>query len=751
MLAGRYSTMEMIGQLFSHYRILERVGAGGMGVVYRARDQRLERDVALKVLPPGALVDEAARRRFRREALAASRPTHPGIATVFDFDSERDTDFLVMELVPGETLKQRLGRGPLAEAEAVDCAKQIAEALQAAHELGVVHCDLKPENVHVTPRGQIKILDFGLAQLLQRGRASVASRDSASLAGTLPYMAPEQFTGEPLDARTDVHALGVLLFEMTTGRRPYDAPTSAALMYSVVNAPPTPPRQVRPEISPALEGVILKAIEKRPERRYSSAQSLRDDLERLGGTEAVAAPAEIASLAVLPLENLSGDPAEEFFADGMTEALIGNLAQIGALRVISRTSVMRYKGTHATLQEVARALRVDAIVEGTVARAGDRVRISAQLIEAATDRHLWARSYEHDLDDVLALQGEVARAIAEEIRVRLTPQESERLSQARAVNPAAYDSYLRGRFQWNRRNADSLRRSIELFERALEADPTYALAWTGLADAYNILGDMHALAPNATGPRARAAARRALDLDSNLAEAHTSLAFQYSFHEWDWVSAEREFRRAIELQPSYATGHQWFAEYLVMRGRFAEAEAEARLANELDPLSTVMAVTHADVLYFARRYDEALSVLHRAHDVDPTFVQVHTDLGRVCSQLGRHDEAIASFHAAARLNGAEPERVPGLGYAYAAAGRVEDARRMLESLASCRRQRFVSPHALAVIHVALGEFEQAFEWLEQAVFERDTALVWLQVHPRLDPLRADPRFEALRRRAGVEG
>jgi serine/threonine-protein kinase len=744
-------SVPVVGQLLSHYRILEPVGAGGMGLVFRARDERLERDVALKVLPAGSLADEAARRRFRREALAASRLTHPGIATVFDFDSESDTDFLVMELVPGETLHQRLSRGALSEAEAVGFASQIAEALQAAHELGVVHCDLKPENVNVTPRGQVKILDFGLAQLLQRGRGTVESRDHSAHAGTLPYMAPEQFTGEPLDARTDVHALGVLLFEMSTGRRPFEATTHAALMYSVVNAPPTPPRQLKPDLSHALESVILKALEKRPERRYATAQALHEDLARLGSTEAVGAPADISSIAVLPLENLSGEAAEEFFADGMTEALIGNLAQVGALRVISRTSVMRYKGTRAPLIEIARALRVDAIVEGTVARAGTRVRINAQLIEAATDRHLWARSYEHDLDDVLALQAEVARTIAEEIRVRLTPSETERLSAARAVDPKAYDAYLRGRFQWNRRNAESLRRSIELFEEAIAIDPTYALAWTGLADSYNILGDMQAIAPSTTGPRAKAAARRALDLDSQLAEAHTSMAFQCMFNDWDWAAAEGEFRRAIELQPSYATAHQWYGEFLTMHGRLDDAEREARLAVELDPLSTVMAVSHGDVLFFSRKFDRALSVLYGARDVDPTFVQVHTDLGRLCTQIGRHDEAIASFHAAARLNGVEPDAVPGLAYAYARAGREADARRMLEVLEARRKERFVSPHGLAVVHLALGDRERAFEWLEQALAEHDTALVWLRVHPRLDPLRSDPRFVDIQKRVGLVG
>jgi serine/threonine-protein kinase len=742
----------VIGRTLSHFRILEALGEGGMGVVYRARDERLERDVALKVLPPGLVGDEESRRRFRREALAASRLTHAGIATIYELGSEGRLDFLVMEFVPGESLAKRLERGPLPEAEAVAIAAQVADAIQAAHELDVVHCDLKPANVLVTPGGQAKVLDFGLAYLRTREHASTASSASRpALVGTLPYLAPEQVSGEVPDARTDVHALGALLYEMLTGRRPFTAPAEAALLYTIVNQAPPPPRDFRPGLAPEIERVVLRALEKRPEHRHASARDFRDDLLRLKGPAAVVTPARIASLAVLPLENLSGDPAEEFFADGMTESLIGDLAQVSALRVISRTSVMRFKGVRQPLPEIAHALRVDAIVEGTVVRAGDRVRISAQLIEAATDRHLWGQSYERDFGDVLALQREVARAIAEEIRIRLLPNESSRLATARAVDPVAFDAYLRGRHLWNRRHPEAVRRSIEWFDQAIESDPTYALAWAGLADSYNILGDQHAISPAEAGPRAKAAARRALELDPASAEAHTSLAYQLCFHDWDWTAAERAFVRSLELQPSYATGHQWYAEFLVMVERGDEAIAEARRARELDPLSTVIAVTHADVLYFCRRFEEAATVLRTALQVDPSFVHGHTDLGRTCSQLGLHDEAIAAYRTAARLREMDPDTMPGLGHAYAMAGRVEDARRVLARLDELRRTGFVSAHGSAVIHVALGETDRAFEWLERAIEERDSGLVWLRVNPRLDAVRDDPRFLALMARIHPAG
>ncbi len=745
----------MIGTRLAHYRIESLLGEGGMGTVYRARDERLERDIALKVLRAGCVADGPARRRFRSEALAASRLSHPGIATVHAFETAGDTDFLVMELVPGESLQRRLERGPLGEAEAVAIAAQVAEALEAAHEHGVVHCDLKPANIHLTPRGQAKVLDFGLARLRAREQAARSSSAPASaaalapLAGTLPYMAPEQITGEEPDPRTDLHALGVLLYEMATGRRPYAAAHDAALIYAILHATPEPPRAANPALSAGLERVILRAIEKRREHRFGSAREFLEALRHPDTALPAGAPARIASVAVLPLENLSGDPAEEFFADGMTEALIGDLAQVASLRVISRTSVMRFKGTRRPLPEIARELGVDAVVEGTVARAGDRVRISAQLIEASTDRHLWARSYERDFGDILALQRDVAFAIAGEVRSHLSPGESRRLAESRPVDPEAYDAYLRGRFQWNRRTPDSVRRGIEFFERAIAADPTYALAWAGLADCYNILGDQHAIAPEDSAPRAKAAANRALELDPQLAEAHVSLAFQHAFHDWDWERAEAAFLRALELKPNYATGHQWYAEFLVMHRRDEEAIAEARRARELDPLSTVLATSHADVLYFCGRAAEAAAMLRTILTVDPSFVHGHTDLGRACSILGLHDEAIASFRTAARLREIEPELIPGLGYAYAAAGRADEARRVLARLEAHRKGQFVSPAGIAMIHVALGEHDRAFEWLDRAFAERDSALVWLRGNPRLDPIRDDPRFADLARRVGL--
>ncbi len=750
----------MLGQTLSHYRILHRVAAGGMGVIYCARDERLERDVALKVLPEGSLADAAARARFRNEALALSRLNHPAIATIFDFDSEDGTDFLVMEYVSGTTLSEKIAAGALPEAEVLDLGVQIAEALESAHEQGVIHRDLKPANIVVNPRGRVKVLDFGLAKLLEpSGRAVSSGSDGAAMAGTLAYMAPEQFMGTGVDARADLFALGIMLYEMAAGRHPHADQPPAAMMYAIVNTRPAPPRRERPGLSPRLEAAILKALEKQPDRRQATARQLVDELRSVtasGAASGSAAAADeiaarIGSIAVLPLANLSGDAGQEFFTDGMTEALIASLAQIRALRVISRTSAMQYKGAKQPLPEIARALNVDAVIEGGVLRSGDRVRVTANLIEAATDRHLWSKSYERDVGDVLALQGAVARAIANEIRVEITPREQRRLATGRTVDPRAYEAYLRGRYYWNKRTPAELRRGIEFFQQAIEADPTYAEAYAGLADSYNILADLSAIRPSQGFAIARGAIDRALEIDDQIAEAHTSLGFLHAFNDWNWAGAEQSYRQAIALNPGYATAHQWLAELMVSQARFDEALEAARRAQSLDPLAFILGTTLGDVLFFARRYDEAIAQLRATVDMEPRFVPAHSDLGRALVHVGRHDEAIREFQTALELAGGESKASTGLAHAYAMAGRAAEARPILANLESRADTGLVSLHGIAVIHVALGETEEAFAWLERAYRERDRALVWAKVHPRLDPLRPDPRFRALLEKMKLAG
>ena len=751
----------MIGKTLSHYRIVEQIGAGGMGVVHRAWDERLNRDVALKVLPVGVLADEAARARFRNEALALSRLNHPHIATIYDLDRQDGIDFLVMEYIPGETLAEKVRRGPLLPSDAASIGCQIAEALEEAHERGVVHRDLKCDNVIVTPKGWVKVLDFGLAAL--RGPVQQHARTATMLAGdvvagTLPYMAPEQLLRGEADARTDLYALGVILYELATGERPFRERLATALTNEICNRPATPPREIRPGVTPLLDRIVLRLLEKDPAHRYQSARELAPDIRRACLTgPASFAPAEmerpgtgrVRSIAVLPLENLSHDPEQEYFADGMTEALIAGLAKIGALRVISRTSVMRYKGARVPLPEIARALNVDAVMEGSVLRHGNRVRITTLLIEAATDRNLWAETYERELGDIFALQSEVAQAVAGEIRVKLTPHEAATLAGGRAVDPQAYHAYLKGRYHWEKRSEEGLKRALEYFHEAIERDPTYALAYVGLADYYITLGNFSLMSSQECYPKGKAAAKKALQTDPGSAEALTTLAVIQGSYEWDREGAEASFRRAIELNPNYATAHHWYADHLVSLGRFDEGIAEGGRALKLDPLSLVINADLGGYLFYARRYDEALEQVRKMLDLDPSFASAVRQLGGVYEQMGRYDEAIAEFEKTRQLTGGATYSLTALAHAYALAGRTQDARRMLAELAEVAKRKFVSSYGLAAVHVALGEVDRAFEWLERGFEEHDRALIWLKVAPRFDALRGNARLQEMLRRVGA--
>ncbi len=787
----------MIGKTLSHYRIVEKIGAGGMGEVYRARDERLERDVALKVLPTGTLADEATRKRFRKEALALSKLNHPNIATVFDFDTQDGVDFLVMELVEGVTLSDKLAVGPLREKEITRLGAQMAEGLAAAHERRVVHRDLKPANLRVTPDGRLKILDFGLAKLVRPDVASATATtesftETQAAAGTLPYMAPEQLRGEAVDGRTDIHALGAVLYEMATGQRAFPDRQPAQLTAAILQLPVSSPRTLNRRVSVELERVVLKCLEKEPENRYQSAKEIAVDLRRLGtpGSAAAvlsarrpatrrrmvlavgvslvallavlvglnvgglrerllggAAPGQITSIAVLPLENLSGDPEQDYFVDGMTEALIAELAQIGALKVISRTSAMRYKHTDKSLPEIARELNVDAVVEGSVLHVGDRVRVTAQLIHAATDKHLWADTYDREFRDILALHSEVARAIAREIKVAVTPEEAARLASSRPVKPEAYEAYLKGRYHWNKRTGEGIKTGLKYFQHALEIDPGYALAYVGLADSYGLLPYYAGFRPEEAHPKGKAAARKALELDHTLAEAYASLGWVKYVFDLDWSGAEREFKHAIELKPSYATAHHWYAWYLAEAGRPDEAIAQFQRAQELDPLSLIISSAIGWQYYTVRKYDQAIAQLQKTLEMDPDFPRGHWFLGQAYVQKAMFEEAITEFQKAIAITGGKPEHIAALGHAYAASGKRHEAEKLLDELKELSKQKYIPSYALAVIHVGLGEKEQAFAWLEKAYEEHDPFLViFVRPDPAFDPLRADPRFQSLLRR-----
>jgi serine/threonine protein kinase/Tfp pilus assembly protein PilF len=785
----------MIGQTLGHYRIIEKVAAGGMGVVYRAHDEQLERDVALKVLPTGTLSNDASRRQFRKEALALAKLSHPNIETVYEFDTQDGIDFLVMEYVPGNTLAERLAAGALPEKEVVALGMQIAAAMEEAHSRGIVHRDLKPRNIAITGRGQAKVLDFGLAKLLPQVNdvTSDTLTDTQAGAGTLPYMPPEQLQGESVDARADIYTIGAVLYEMATERRAFPEELPSRVIDAILHHAPVAPRALNSRISPEMERIILKCLDKDPGRRFQSAKELLVDLGRLSTTSdayttprpssppvwkgvaklaayalagllALAAlmtglnvggwrdhlmghplPAQIRSLAVLPFANLSGDPEQDYVADGMTDALITDLSQIHTLRVISRTSVLRYQAARKPLVEIARELKVDGIVEGSVSRSENLAQVTARLIYAPSETPVWSKTYQRDEQNVLLLQAEVARAIVLEIDVTLTPQERARLTNTRQVNAAAQEAYLKGNYlRWG--TEEQRQRSKEYFEEAIRIDPNYAPAYAGLANYYRTNSE---LSPGITMPQARKFAQRAVELDPSLADAHLALGGIYFFGDWDWVKADREFKSALELDPGNSEAHRSYAYYLTALGRRQEAMSEIQRALEVDPLYIATQITAGWVFYFSRQYDQAITQCQQSLELDPNSAGAYDCLGSSYLAEGDHEKAIAACKRAYALSGNAATRAVGLGEAYALAGRKSDAQTVLRQLREQSTKGFVPPLFISRIDVALGEHEQALARLEEAYQERDPYLVWLKAERAFDPLRTDPHFRDVLRRVGL--
>lgn len=785
----------LAGRTLGHYRILEKIGAGGMGEVYRAHDEHLDSDVAIKVLPLGSVSNESARKRFHTEARALARLNHPNIAIIHHFDTQRGVDYLVMEYIPGTTLSEKLARGKLPETEVVVLGLQLAEGLCAAHGHGVIHSDLKPSNLRLTDDGRLKILDFGLAKLrlpVTETATTVSLAAAQEMAGSLPYMAPEQLLAAEVDARTDIHAAGSVLYEMATGKRPFAEVEPSKLISAILSKKPFSPAAITPAVSGELVRIIDKCLEKEPENRYQSAQELLIDLRRLHmgvsnqlphrarpprwsrvkslglGVGVVAAlvllliglnfhswrerllhrrdvPYRIESLAVLPLANLSGDPQQEYFADGITEELITTLGKISSLRVISRQSVMRYKSTQKPLPEIARELNVDAVIEGSVLRSGNRVRVTANLLYAPTDRHLWANSYERDLRDVLSLQAEMAEAVAAEVKIKLTPEERARLTPARPVNPAAFDAYLQGSYALNRIGGRPVT-GIEYFRRAIATDPTYAQAYVGLCLAYIQMSFGHGpLPPVQALAETKHAAVQALKLDESLAEAHSCLAWVKAFGEWDWTAGEQEFRNGVELNPNSVQAHRLYSWYLSAMERHTEAIAVSQQACRLDPASLAAGYTASASYFWAHQYPQSAAEAERLLKIDPSYSGSNHLLGAISLHTGHYENAISYFLRAITLSGENFPvwNVGQLGCAYSRAGHRAEALKILGQLQSAAKHKYVSPYIVALLLSSLGERDQAFEWLEKAYSEHNPMLAFLRVDASLDSLRADPRFQNL--------
>jgi len=780
----------LIGQRVGHYQILSRLGDGGMGIVYKARDQHLDRFVAIKVLPPGLVADPDRKRRFLQEAKAASALKHPNVAHIYEIGECDTGQFIAMEYVEGATLT---ASRPLELAAIVEVGSQIADALDEAHSHGITHRDIKPSNIMMTKRGQAKLMDFGLAKVVrQQGQtlgselSTEAHTETGAVMGTLDFMSPEQVLGKEVDHRTDLFSLGVVLYYMATGRLPFSGKSPNETLDRIVHAQPDAIVRFNYEAPDELQRIIRKCLEKDRERRYQSARELLVDFRNLKReTDSRSAPAQqtvesprplrrnvllavalavvlsgavllylwttggtsIDSLAVLPFVNVSGDPGTEYLSDGIAESLINSLSQLPNLKVISLSSVLRYKGRETDPQLVARDLGVRAVLVGRLVQRGDSLSIGAELVDGHDKSHIWGEQYNHRLADVLAVQEEISKEISEKLRLRLSGADRKRLAKRFTENSEAYRDYLHGRFYWNKRTIENYKTAIRYFEQAIEKDPAYALAYSGLADCYGLRGLREGdLPPKDAFPKAKQSATMALKIDETLAEAHASLAFTLYFHDWDWPAAEREFRRAIELNPNYPIAHQWYGTYLSTMERHDEAIAEKKRSLALDPLSLVINRSAGWAFYFARQFDQAIDQYKKAIELDPNFVQAYIHLGEAYSRKQMFSDAIAELQTAVNLSGGNHGPLALLGQAYGDSGNRAGALKTLAQLEELSKQSYVAAFDRLVIYIGLGDKDSMFEWLQKAYEERAAFLVFLKVEPGWDTLRSDPRCTDFLRR-----
>jgi eukaryotic-like serine/threonine-protein kinase len=740
------------GFRLGRYEILAPLGAGGMGEVYRARDSHLERDVAVKVLPAAAVADPESRARFEREARAVAALPHPNIVAIHDVGHEGDLGYAVLELLEGETLGERLLRGALPWRTALEIGVPVAEALAAAHARGIVHRDLKPENIFLTSDGRPKILDFGIARRLtpelsgDTSAATLGATRPGVVIGTLSYLSPEQARGEPVDGRSDIFAFGSVLYEMLTARRAFSAPTSSETMVAILRDEPPAPEGLGSALPRELWDVIRRCLEKSRERRFQSASDLAFALSAVarstGSGTAAPAAAGAVSVAVLPFRNLTADRENEYFSDGMTEELINALAQVPGLRVAARTSSFAFKEKQEDVRAIGERLGVRSVLEGSVRRSGDRLRVSAQLVDACAGYHVWSETYDRGASDVFAVQEEIARSIVERLKSKLGLATGEAIVRRSTDDPEAYNLCLKGRYFWNRRTLESSRRAIAYFEQAIARDPHYASAYAGLSDSYvgRAKDEM---------TKAKAAAEKAVALDDTLAEGHAALARALFYHDWNWAGAEREFRRALELNPFYPETHHVYSHFLIPAGRIPESLAASRRALDLDPLSVSMVAHVGWHLVFSGAFEESIPYSRAAIDMDATFFAARIHLGMAFEALGRLDEAIEQFRRAGEISSESSESAGSLGHALAIAGRSEEARAVLDAFDARPPSRAASPYDRALVWAGVGEREEVFEWLGRAADERLPSIVEIRADPRFRPVSADPRFTALVRRVGI--
>ena len=777
------------GERLGSYTIVAPLGRGGMGEVYLAEDEVLKRRVAIKLLHAEEVSSETARRRLLNEARAAARLEHPHICPIFEVGEHGQAPFIVMPFIDGETLAARLNRSRLSSDEAIEIAIQIASALQEAHDRGVVHRDVKPQNIMLAAQGHVKLMDFGLAKLTERAATMVAGAETGTqltaphtVVGTASYMSPEQARGDSVDSRSDLFSLGSTLFEAVSGRPPFLERTVTETIAAVLLKAPPPIHVLVDGIPEAFQRVIDKCLEKDLTKRYQTSAALLADLRtvraatpgakatpasrvalsRAGLAIVTAALVAIAalgyylrlpdpprargSLAVLPFAVSSGAADAEYLGDGLAEGLITALARAPGLRVKSRHLAFQHRGREAEAQAVARALDVDAILTGRIVARNDRVVVTAELLDGADGSLLWSEQADRPGSDIIGVQEAISRGVSARLRPGLSPQEQARVSRRDTDDPEAYRLYLRGRYHWSKLTPEGWSKGIESFQQAIDRDPAYARAHVGLADCYNLRGIFGLLSARDAFPRAKQAATRALEIAPTMAEAHTSLGVVAFYYDWNWEVADRELRAAIEADPEYAYGHNFRGIFLAAMGRSDEALVEGRRAEELDPLSTLHATNVGLTLYFAKRFDEAVVQFRRALELDANYFTAHFWMGNALAHSGRHREALVALEQAHRLSGGQPIVLAAQGYVHGRAQTSDRAREYLDQLEAAATRQYVPAYFLALVHLGLGDRDEAFRWLERAFEERSGWMARLKVEPWMDGLRGDVRFTALMQR-----
>jgi serine/threonine-protein kinase len=747
--------------LADRYEVIEDLGRGGMARVYKAFDKEIEEKVALKLLKPDIVADERTVKRFRNELKFARRIAHKNVCRMYDLSKEGGTYFITMEYVPGEDLKSSIKRmGPLSSGKAIFIAKQVCEGLAEAHRLGVVHRDLKPQNIMIDRDGNARIMDFGIARSIK----AKGITEEGMMIGTPDYMSPEQAEGKETDHCSDIYSLGVILYEMVTGTIPFEGDTPISIAIKHKTDKPRDPREINSQISEDLSSLILKCMEKKKENRHQKVEEILSELSKIEKgipttkkvlpkkkpeEEKIAELKRKRSIAVLPFADLSPKKDQEYFCEGMTDAIIGKLSQLDKLKVISRTSVMCCRKEDKDIKEIGEKLDVATILEGTIQKEKDRIRIRAQLINAEDGFHLWAEVYDRTLESVFDMQDEISQAIVSKMKIKLVGDEKALLVKRYTENVEVYGLYMKGRHFWNKRTEPGLKKSIEYFEQAIEADPNYALAHAGLADAYNMLVGYGLLQPKEAFSKAKSVATKALEIDDALAEAHASLALIMQVNDYDWSGSEREFKRAIELNPNYAVAHQWYGILLRDMGRFDEGLEEIRKAKELDPLSLPINTDLGEIFYHARQYDQAIEQCKKTLEIDANFHWAHAVLSKAYLQKSMFKEAIAELKKAVSLLVGSAEYLSGLALAYALAGKKDKALEILEEIHKRSKQTYVSWFEIALVYVALKKKNKAFEWLEKAYEERSFEMKSIKTEPVLDSLRSDSRFTALLKKMGL--